>query len=58
MMVRAARAVDLLEKTMPDLSDTILRRFLGPTLQGAAARAVILLGAFAALGAMVAWLVH
>jgi len=43
---------------MPDSSDTILRRVLGPTLQGGAARAVIILGAFAALGAVVAWLVR
>jgi hypothetical protein len=43
---------------MPDPSDTILRKFLGPNLQGAAARAVILLAAFAALGAIIAWLVR
>ena len=43
---------------MPDSSDTLLRRFLGPTLQGAAARAVILLAAFAAFGAIIAWLVR
>ena len=43
---------------MIDPSDIILRKFLGPTLQGAAARAVILLGAFAALGAIAAWLIR
>lgn len=41
---------------MPNPSDTLLRTVLGPTLQGAAARAVMLLAAFAALGAVVAWL--
>ncbi len=39
-------------------SDGILRSVLGSTLQGAAARAVILLGAFSALGAVIAWLVR
>lgn len=43
---------------MPNPSDTLLRRVLGPTLQGAAARAVIILAAFSALGAAVAWLVR
>lgn len=42
---------------MPNPSDTLLRKILGPTLQGGAARAVILLGVFAALGALVAYLV-
>ncbi len=39
-------------------SDGILRSVLGTTLQGGAARAVILLGAFSALGALIAWLVR
>ncbi len=43
---------------MPNPSDTLLRTVLGPTLQGAAARAVMLLAAFSALGAIVAWLVR
>ncbi len=43
---------------MPNSSDTILRKFLGQTLQRAAARAVMLLGAFAAFGAIIAWLVR
>ena len=43
---------------MPNSSDAILRKFLGPNLQVAAARAVILLAAFAALGAIVAWLIR
>lgn len=42
---------------MPNPSDTLLRKVLGDTLQVAAARAVMLLAAFAALGALVAWLV-
>lgn len=43
---------------MPDTSDNILRTILGQSLQVAAARAVILLGAFAVLGALVAYLVR
>jgi hypothetical protein len=39
-------------------SDSMLRSVLGPTLQGGAARAVILLGAFSFLGALIAWLVR
>ena len=39
-------------------SDGILRTVLGSTLQGGAARAVILLGAFSFLGALIAWLVR
>lgn len=39
-------------------SDGLLRSVLGSTLQGAAARAVILLGAFSVLGAVIAWLVR
>jgi len=43
---------------MSDSSDSMLRRVLGPTLQGGAARAVIILGAFSAVGALLAWLVR
>lgn len=43
---------------MPKSSDSLLRIVLGPTLQGGAARAVLLLGAFSALGALIAWLVR
>ncbi len=39
-------------------SDGLLRSVLGNTLQGGAARAVILLGAFSALGGIIAWLVR
>lgn len=39
-------------------SDGLLRSVLGNSLQGGAARAVILLGAFSALGAIIAWLVR
>ena len=39
-------------------SDGLLRSVLGNNLQGGAARAVILLGAFSALGALIAWLVR
>ena len=42
---------------MPNPSDTLLRTVLGETLQGGAVRAVMLLAAFSALGAIVAWLV-
>lgn len=41
-----------------EASDGILGTLLGPTLQGGAARAVILLGAFSFLGALIAWLVR
>ncbi len=43
---------------MPNKSDTILRAVLGPTLQTASLRAVLLLAAFAALGAASAWLLR
>jgi hypothetical protein len=43
---------------MPNPSDTLLRSVLGPTLQTAAIRAVLLLAAFAALGAICAWLLR
>ncbi len=43
---------------MPNPSDTLLRTVLGQSLQTGAARAVILLGAFAALGAFVTWLIR
>ncbi len=39
-------------------SDGLLRSVLGNNLQGGAARAVILLGAFSALGAVIVWLVR
>lgn len=42
----------------PKSSDSMLRTVLGPTLQGGAARAVIILGAFSAFGAIIAWLVR
>lgn len=41
---------------MPNPSDTLLRNVLGPTLQTAAIRAVLLLAAFAVCGAALAWL--
>ena len=41
-----------------EASDGLLRSLLGNSLQGGAARAVILLGAFSALGAIIAWLVR
>lgn len=41
-----------------EASDGLLRSLLGNTLQGGAARAVILLGAFSALGAVIAWLIR
>ncbi len=43
---------------MPNQSDALLRTVLGPTLQTAAIRAVLLLAAFAALGAIFAWLLR
>ena len=39
-------------------SDGLLRSVLGNSLQGGAVRAVILLAAFSALGALIAWLVR
>lgn len=42
---------------MANTSDTILKAVLGNTLQGGALRMILLLGAFAVLGAAVAWLV-
>lgn len=42
---------------MANTSDTIFKAVLGSTLQGGAARMILLLGAFAALGAVVAWIV-
>jgi hypothetical protein len=41
---------------MPNSSDTALRAVLGPTLQTAALRAVLLLAAFAFIGAGCTWL--
>lgn len=43
---------------MPNPSDTRLRAVLGPTLQTASLRAVMLLAAFAFLGAGCTWLFH
>lgn len=43
---------------MPNPSDDLLRAVLGPTLQGAALRAILLLAAFAFLGAGCTWLLH
>ena len=43
---------------MPNPSDTLLRSVLGPTLQTAALRAVLLLALFAALGAFCTWLLR
>ena len=43
---------------MPNPSDTLLRNVLGPNLQTAALRAVLILAGFAALGAICAWLVR
>ncbi len=43
---------------MPNPSDTMLRNVLGPNLQVAALRAVLLLAAFAFLGAGCTWLLH
>ncbi len=39
-------------------SDNALRKVLGPTLQVGALRAVLILAAFAFLGACIAWLAH
>ncbi|GAC1346190.1 MAG: hypothetical protein NVSMB18_27730 [Acetobacteraceae bacterium] len=46
------------ETAMPNPSDTILRAALGPTLQIAALRAVLLLAVFALLGAGCTWLLR
>ena len=43
---------------MPNQSDTILRTVLGPTLQTAALRAILILAAFAFVGGGLAWLIH
>ena len=43
---------------MLNSSDKALRTVLGPNLQMGALRAVLILGAFAFLGACVAWLAH
>ncbi len=43
---------------MPNPSDTLLRTVLGPTLQVAAVRAILLLAAFAFLGAGCTWLLR
>ena len=43
---------------MSNPSDTLLRTVLGPTLQTAAIRAVLLLAAFAVLGGLFAWLLR
>lgn len=43
---------------MANTSDTILRAVLGDTLQTGALRAILILGAFSAVGAVVAWLVR
>ncbi len=39
-------------------SDNVLRTVLGPTLQGGALRAILILAGFSFLGAVVAWLVR
>lgn len=44
--------------TMQNPSDKILRTILGESLQTAAARAVLLLAAFALLGALVAYVIR
>lgn len=41
---------------MPNSSDTVLRAVLGPTLQTGALRAILLLAAFAFIGAGCTWL--
>ena len=43
---------------MTNTSDTILRKVLGTTLQTGALRAVLLLGAFTFVGALVAWIIR
>ena len=47
----SGNAVFVEETSMPNPSDSLLRAVLGPTLQTAALRAVLLLAAFALLGA-------
>lgn len=42
---------------LPDRSDRLIRTLLGPSLQGGAARMILGLAAFSAMGAGVAWLV-
>lgn len=39
-------------------SDSILRTVLGPNLQGGAIRAILILAAFSALGALVAFAIR
>ena len=57
---RAARRSSHVRRVQAPLqaSDGLLRSVLGNSLQGGAARAVILLGVFSALGAIIAWLVR
>jgi hypothetical protein len=43
---------------MSNSSDTALRKVLGPNLQMGALRAILILGAFAFIGACLAWLAH
>ena len=43
---------------MANPSDSLVRALLGPSLQTAALRCVLLLGAFAVLGALVAYVVR
>jgi hypothetical protein len=43
---------------MTNPSDKALRTVLGPNLQMGALRAVLILGAFAFIGACLAWLAH
>lgn len=43
---------------MSNPSDSILRTVLGPTLQTAALRAILLLAGFAVLGSLCAWLIR
>lgn len=43
---------------MSNPSDNALRTVLGPNLQMGALRAILILGAFAFVGACLAWLVH
>ncbi len=43
---------------MSNSSDAMLRSVLGPNLQVAALRAILLLAAFAFVGACCSWLLH
>ena len=43
---------------MLDHTDAALRRFLGPSLQTASLRAILLIGAFALIGSGCAYLLH